>query len=65
MGLNLINYARGGIPRRLIDGTPHCNSSLEPEREDLQDGMLRRDFQWSKRVRWPIYHFPTLKIYFN
>jgi len=35
MGPNLINYARGGILGRLIDGTPQCNSLLEPEREDL------------------------------
>ena len=45
MGPNLINYARGGIPGRLIDGTPQCNSSLESKQEDLQDVMMRRDFQ--------------------
>ena len=43
MEFKLINYARGGIPRRLSDGTPQCNSSLESEWEDLQDGMLRSD----------------------
>ena len=35
MGPNLINYARGGITGRLIDGTPQCSSLLEPKREDL------------------------------
>lgn len=35
IGNNLINYARGGILGRLIDGTPQCNSSLEPEQEYL------------------------------
>lgn len=32
---SLINYARGGISRRLIGVTPQCNSSLELELEDL------------------------------
>ena len=35
IGHNFINYARGGIMRRLIGGTPQCNSSLESEWEDL------------------------------
>jgi len=27
--------------------------------------MVKSDFQWLKEAWWPIYHFPTLKIYFN
>jgi len=30
IGHNLSNYAQAGIPERLIDGKPQCNSSLEP-----------------------------------
>ena len=55
---NLINQAQGGVPWRLIDEMPQCNSSLELEREDLQNGMLRSDFQWLKRVCLAIFHFP-------
>lgn len=45
IGHNLINYARRGILGRLIDGTPQCNSLLEPKQEDLQVGMVRYEFQ--------------------
>jgi len=45
IGHNLINYAQGGIPGRLIDGKPQCNSSLEPKQEDLHDGTFVWEFQ--------------------
>jgi hypothetical protein len=64
-GFKSIKFTEEVILGTLLGGTSQCNSSLESREATLQDGMLRSDFQWPRKLQGEIRQFSEVKRLIN
>ena len=65
LSYKLIKITEEGIWGTLLGGTSQCNRSLESGGEELQDGMVGSDFQWSRKPQGEIRRFSEVKRLIN
>jgi hypothetical protein len=65
LSYKLIEFTEEVILGTLLGVTSQCNSTLESGEETLQDGMVRRNFQWPGKPQGEIRWFSEVKRLIN